>query len=149
MSAEMFNRRWRKLDYNRAYEEGTVVAPPEELKTFGPRKAYGRNGRGRHAAFRFSNPYLVRTWRKGIELTYEVRRGIARPFDIQLLNTREGIEGHGTEISATTVERFNMTAEEAREVIGTRFLADPNFKVAIDGTQVTFDDVFAITTESV
>ena len=37
-----------------------------------------------------------------------------------------------------------MTAEEAREVIGSRFLADPNFKVSIDGTKVTFDDVPAL-----
>jgi len=34
-----------------------------------------------------------------------------------------------------------MTAEEAREIIGTRFLADPNFSVVIDGARVTFDDV--------
>jgi hypothetical protein len=34
-----------------------------------------------------------------------------------------------------------MTAAEARELIGARFLADPNFKVAINGTKVTFGDV--------
>ena len=34
-----------------------------------------------------------------------------------------------------------MTPEEAREVIGTRFLADPNFSVSINGTKVTFDDI--------
>ena len=34
-----------------------------------------------------------------------------------------------------------MDANEARAVIGTRFLADPNFVVSLDGTLVTFDDV--------
>lgn len=141
MTPQMFERRWWKIDYNRRVEEGTRVEPPKELETFGPRKAYGRNGRGRHAAFRFSDPYLVRTWRDGIEVTYEVRRGTTQPFDIRLVSTREGVEGHGTVISATSSEGVSMTAEEGREIIGTRFLADPNFKVSIDGTRITFDDV--------
>jgi hypothetical protein len=133
----MFDRRWRKLDYNRRSEEGSTVDPAEELKKFGSRKVYGRNGRGRHAGFRFSDPYIVRTWRDGIEVTYEVTRGATRPFDITRLNTRDGVEGHGTEISASAVEGINVTAEEAREIIGTRFLADPNFSVVIDGARVS------------
>lgn len=63
------------------------------------------------------------------------------PLTSPPLNTRDGVEGHGTEISASAVEGVNMTAEEAREIIGTRFLADPNFSVVIDGARVTFDDV--------
>lgn len=141
MSARTFDRRWRKLDYDRRSEEGSTVDPPEELKKFGPRRVYGRNGRGRHAAFRFSNPYIVRTWRDGTEVTYEVKRGSTRPFDVTPTNTRDSVDGHGTEISATTADGVNMTAEEAREIIGTRFLADPNFSVVIDGARVTFDDV--------
>ena len=34
-----------------------------------------------------------------------------------------------------------LSANDVREVIGTRFLADPNFTVAINGTKVTFDDI--------
>src|SRR5258708_6991066 len=74
MTAKMFERRWRKLDYNRVEEEGTTVQPPKELESLSPRKAYGRNGRGRHAAFRFSDPYKVTTWRDGTQVTYDVRR---------------------------------------------------------------------------
>jgi hypothetical protein len=144
MTAAMFDRRWRILDYNRLAEEGSQVDPPEELKDFGPCRTYGRNGRGRHAAFRFSDPYIVRTWRDNTELTYEVSRGTTTAFNIALATTRKGIQGHGTEISATTCDGVNMTAEEAREVVGTRFLADPNFKVSIDGTRVTFDDIQAL-----
>jgi hypothetical protein len=139
MTAEMFEQRWRKLDYNRVIEEGVIVAPPEELKKFGPRRAYGRNGRGRHASFRFSDPYTVRTWRDGVEVTYEVSRG--NPFDITLLHRREGMKGHGTEISAISPRPVGMTADEVREVIGTRFLFDPNFQVSVDGRIVTFDDI--------
>ena len=141
LTEEMFERRWRKLDYDRIANEGNVVAPPSDLKDFNPRKAYGRNGRGRHGAFRFSDPYIVRTWRDGTEVTFEVRRGAEQPFDIKLLGVRKGVTGHGTIITATTPTRLTMNAEEAKQVLGMRFLADPNFKVAIDGSLVTFADL--------
>jgi len=57
-----------------------------------PREAYGRNGKGRQAAFRFGDPYRVRTWRDGVEVVFEVRRGGARPFEIMLLKSRSDVE---------------------------------------------------------
>lgn len=141
LTPEMFERRWRKLDYNRIAEEGDETAPPPELKDARARKAYGRNGRGRHAAFRFSDPYRVRTWREGLEATYEVRRGVSHAFELMPISRRDGVEGHGTAILAVSVTSARMDAAEAREIIGTRFLADPGFVVTIDGTEVTFDDV--------
>lgn len=72
MTSEQFERRWKTLDYNRTTEEGRKSAPPDDMKSAPPRSAYGRNGRGRHAAFKFSNPYRVRTWRDGIEVTSEL-----------------------------------------------------------------------------
>ncbi len=141
MSEAQFQRRWRTLDYNKVSEEGASAAPPDELAAFGPRRPYGRNGKGRHAAFRFGDPYLVRTWCDGREITYEVRRGVSAPFELNLLSYREGVAGHGTEISAPGGSGVIMTAQEVREVIGTRFLSDPNFKVIVDGTEVSFQDV--------
>lgn len=143
MSASEFTKRWRQLDYDKVTEEGTSVDPPEELKDFGSRRNFGRNGRGRHAGFRFSDPYLVRTWKDGVEVTFEVRRGRTQPFETRQVNLRTGVQGHGTEVQATGSTGVAMTAQDAREVIGTRFLADPNFAVSIDGTKVTFDDVSA------
>ncbi len=141
MTPAQFDKRWRKIDYNKLAEEGGQSDPPSELKGHAPRKAYGRNGRGRHAGFRFSDPYRVRTWRDGTETTYEVRRGTTQPFDVRPVNARSGISGHGTEIAATTSHGVIMSAAEAREVIGTRFLADPSFRVSVDGVRVTFEDV--------
>jgi Histidine kinase-, DNA gyrase B-, and HSP90-like ATPase len=141
MTATQFEKRWRKIDYNRVAEEGIKTEPPHELKGFPSRLAYGRNGRGRHAAFRFSDPYIVRTWRDGAESTFEVRRGARQPFEIKLLNSRKDIDGHGTEITACSSGGVAMTADDARDVIGSRFLADPNFAVFIDGTKVSFEDV--------
>jgi hypothetical protein len=81
MTPEQFRSRWRTLDYNRVDEEGTKSAPPGDLEHLPPRHAYGRNGRGRHAAFKFSDSYRLRTWRDGVEATYEIKRGIDQPFD--------------------------------------------------------------------
>ena len=141
MTPEQFRRRWKTLDYNRIADEGTKSVPPEEMTDAPSRSVYGRNGKGRHAAFKFSDPYRVRTWRDGIEITNEVRRGVTRPFDIFEVGSRSGVDGHGTEIFATASDGISLSADAAREVIGTRFLADPNFIVSVDGTLVTFDDI--------
>jgi hypothetical protein len=141
MTPEQFQRRWKTLDYNRLPEEGSKSAPPEDMKGAAPRSAYGRNGRGRHAAFKFSDPYHVRTWRDGVETTYEIMRGVTQPFDIKALKSRDGVDGHGTEISATASEGISMDADTVREIIGARFLADPSFAVSVDGTLVTFEDI--------
>lgn len=142
MTAAMFEERWRKLDYNRASTEGSLVDPPVEISGHTSRKPYGRNGRGRHAAFRFSDPYTVTTWRDGVSLTYEVRRGTTNPFEINLIHREDAAEGHGTTITATGgFEGIALTADEVKEEIGTRFLADPTFRVSVDGSLVTFNDL--------
>ena len=144
MTAAQFDQRWRKIDYNRLAEEGGHADPPSELEGHPQRKAYGRNGRGRHAGFRFSDPYTVRTWRDGTETTYEVRRGSTQPFDVKVVGRRSNVAGHGTEIAATSPDGVVLSSDEARQIIGTRFLADPSFRVSVDGTRVTFDDVPSI-----
>lgn len=141
MTPAQFDRRWKTLDYNRIADEGTRSAPPADLPGSPPRHPYGRNGKGRHAAFKFSDPYTVRTWRDGTETVYEVRRGVTQPFDVRVVSSRDKLQGHGTVISATASEGTSMDADTAREIIGTRFLADPNFVVSVDGTLVTFDDI--------
>ncbi|MBO9102054.1 MULTISPECIES: ATP-binding protein [unclassified Rhizobium] len=141
MTPAQFERRWKTLDYNRLADEGTKSAPPADLPESAPRIPYGRNGKGRHAAFKFSDPYRVRTWRDGVETVYEVRRGLTQPFDVTVISSRDNVSGHGTEIVATTSDGTSMDADTAREIIGTRFLADPNFVVTIDGTLVSFDDI--------
>ncbi|TBA97314.1 hypothetical protein ELH50_32010 (plasmid) [Rhizobium ruizarguesonis] len=141
LTPAQFERRWKTLDYNRFADEGTKSAPPADLPDSPPRNPYGRNGKGRHAAFKFSDPYHVRTWRDGIETVYEVRRGVTQPFDVTVISSRDKVIRHGTEIAATASDGTSMDADTAREIIGTRFLADPNFVVTLDGTLVTFDDI--------
>lgn len=141
MTEPEFRMRWFTLDYDRTLEEGRESLPPPELSALGARVPYGRNGKGRHAAFRFGESYRVRTWRDGTAVTFEVRRGVTRPFVVEHLRTDTDVPNHGTEITAVDPMPLNMTSAEAREIIGARFLADPNFVVAINGTKVTFEDI--------
>lgn len=141
MTRDEFFQRWSTLDYDKVAVEGDKVFPPEDLEGHPPRKPYGRNGKGRHAAFRFGESYFVRTWRDGKEHKFEILRGLEPPFEIKELGSSQHAAGHGTEISTTNTGGIHMTAEEAREILGIKFLADPNFRVSIGGTTVTFDDV--------
>lgn len=142
MTPAAFERRWGTLDYDRRQEQGRFAESPPELSSRPARPAYGRNGRGRHAAFCFSSPYRVRTWRDGLEVTYEVALGRGEsPFEWTLLGERRDVPGHGTEIAAIASDGVNLSAEEARAVVGSRFLIDPSFKVVIDQVEVTFDDI--------
>lgn len=141
LTEAQFLRRWGTIDYNKLAEEGPVSEPPADLAGLSPRKPYGRNGRGRHAAFRFGDPYHIRTWRDGQEITYAVKRGKTAPFDLMALSVRNGVAGHGTEISAPDGLGVGMTAAAVREALGTRFLSDPQFVVTVNGEAVTFGDV--------
>jgi hypothetical protein len=140
MSAEEFEIRWRTLDYNRLSYQGETVMPPAGVQG-GPRPVYGRNGKGRHAAFYFSSPYRVRTWKDGVETVYRVSQGISNPIDLEQERRREGVTGHGTEISALAPNLSALSAADARSLLSTRFLANPAFEGSVDGVKVTFDDI--------
>lgn len=141
MTAEQFMLRWRTLEYNRHEHQGGTVKPPLGSRASGERRVFGRNGKGRHAAFLFSVPYKVRTWRDGVENTFVVGQSATKPLLVELVETKQGVSGTGTEILATRVQPVNVTPEAARAHLSTRFLVDPQFDVSIDGVKITFDDV--------
>lgn len=141
LTRDQFAQRWRILNYNRAEAEGLLSLPPLELKEHKRRKPYGRNGQGRLAGFAFSNPYEVVTRSGGEEVVFRVERASGSlPFDWRELS-RQPAEGHGLEIRATHSTRVRTSAAAIREVLGTRFLTDPDFTVFVDGEAVTFDDI--------
>jgi len=141
MTPEQLDQRWKTLDYNRVHAQGRMVEAPPELKGSPPRTAFGQNGKGRYAAFLFASRYQVRTWRDGVEVTFEVSRATIQPLAVTFIDQRKGVEGHGTEIVAMSSDPVRMSAEDARLVLGTRFLMDPSFRVTIDGEPVTFADI--------
>jgi hypothetical protein len=142
MTPAEFETRWRTLEYDRLSHQGGTVAPPSDLHGALPRKVYGRNGRGRHAAFLFSSPYRVRTWRDGIEAAYVVSQGgVTQPIHVSDPVIIQDVAGHGTEISAFSVIPSPLSADDARAILSTRFLMDPSFEVTVDSVKVSFDDI--------
>ncbi|MFZ2629495.1 MAG: ATP-binding protein, partial [Rugosibacter sp.] len=64
MSAAQFKSRWMTLAYDRVkHQSQNVEFPPE--RTHWRRRAYGRNGVGRHGMLCFADRYEVETWREG------------------------------------------------------------------------------------
>ncbi|GGZ89617.1 ATP-binding protein [Novosphingobium arvoryzae] len=142
MRAQDFMLRWRMLNYNRLEAQGSRSIPPADLENAAPRTVHGKNGKGRHAAFLFGDPYRVRTWRDGKEHTFVVSRcrTMERPFDVEQVDISKDVNGHGTEITGGETP-LGLNADQVREIIGSRFLTDPAFVVSVDGVPVTFEDL--------
>jgi hypothetical protein len=84
MAREEFGRRWKTLSYERLKEQGpNVEFPPGVPKR--KRTAFGRNGKGRHAAFCFADRYVVETRKGGRRLVVEVQsqKAVRRHFDVR------------------------------------------------------------------
>ena len=64
MTTQQFRDRWMTLGYDRISHQGQIVEFPSERKDW-RRKAYGRNGVGRHGLLCFADAYSVETWRDG------------------------------------------------------------------------------------
>lgn len=141
MTYEDFIFRWKELNYNRLeYQDSKVEFPKGFRKS--PRIAFGRNGVGRHAMFCFSNEYFVETKKGGFLNKFKVTRSQGTtPFTILLEDQRQE-KGHGTKIYANTKSNTNeMDSVKLANLIGSRFVADPNFCINVNGSPVTLEDL--------
>ncbi len=141
MTRNEFSTRWRTLDYDRTTHQGDIAEPPQNLKNARPRRVYGHNGRGRHAAFHFSSPYRVITIKDGVRCVFDVSQGVRNPIEVELIEETKGDFPNGTEIVALGTLRSTFSPADVRSVLSTRFLLDPSFKVDVDGIAVSFEDV--------
>ena len=84
--------------------------------------------------FCFSDVYRVDTWKNGRGNVFEVRRtsSIARmPYEIQYID-EYFVEGHGTVVSAELGRNY-ISVPAIRDLIGSKFITDPAFRVHING----------------
>jgi len=142
MTRDEFQHIWRTFAYNRIAHGGQKVEPPSDVEG-PPRQVFGRNGKGRFASFCFSSEYLITSKKNGQEFVCRVHRTDSSPLILDEVSfTPAGVRGHGTKIVGRGVPRhIRMTEEKAREIIGSRFLANPAFKVSINGRPITFSDI--------
>lgn len=139
MTKDDFLKRWKELNYNRVENQGATVAFANGSKRR-HRRAFGRNGIGRHAMFCFADNYLVETTKDGTRLRAQVSRAYgAAPFKIDVLD-ESNAKGHGTSISAETTRRV-LPVNEAIDLIGSRFVSDPEFYISVNGATVTLTDL--------
>lgn len=138
MSAAQFKSRWMRLAYDRVKHQGANVEFPFERKDW-RRRAYGRNGVGRHGMLCFSDRYEVETWREGKGAKFVVSTQSQKtPF---IIESEEDFErdGHGTRLSVI-VERHLPDASRIREIISARFLYDPQFVVRVNGQSISLPE---------
>lgn len=142
MTLEEFQHIWRTIAYNRLAANGSTVSPPLGVNGH-PRAVFGKNGKGRFATFCFATEYQIASRKNGQEFVCRVRRTPTDPLVIEEISHKAiGVLGHGTEIVGTgDIPRIALLEEKARELIGSRFLANPAFKVSLNGSQITFKDI--------
>lgn len=135
MTAAQFKGRWMRLGYDRVRHQGAHVEFPPEHKGW-RRKAYGRNGVGRHGLLCFADGYTVETWREGKGCAFEIgTRSNETPF-LVTSETAFLRPGHGTRL-AVPVARHLPDPERIRDILSARFLHDPQFVVRVNGESVS------------
>jgi len=139
MSPEQFKVRWMTLGYNRLKRQGSDVEFPTGAARR-PRRAYGRNGVGRHGLLCFGDEYTVDTWRDGVLGTFVVgTESGPSPFVLksESLGKRAG---SGTRASVLVARKL-PDAEEILTVLAARFIHDPEFEVRVNGASRSFSEL--------
>jgi hypothetical protein len=135
MTPQQFKQRWMKLGYNRQKHQGLEVEFPAGVDA-GRRRAYGRNGIGRHGMFCFSDGYTVVTKKDGTQSEFAIELSSGEhPFVIRS-ETSGSAHGFGTSIEAE-VHRHLPDSDSIRETISARFIHDPRFVVSVNGTALS------------
>ena len=143
MTADEFRRRWSQFNYNRRVEQGIDVKFPAGVKKRA-RRPFGRNGIGRHAAFYFGPAYTVETCKDQQRTTFRVTRShgtASTPFAIEHL--RQEVSAPDASGTTITVEcqKVLPSATTVQEAIGSRFIADPDFKLYMNGHEIRLTDL--------
>lgn len=146
MTPEQFKRRWMTLRYNRLTHQGPDVEFPKgRIKR--ARKAYGRNGVGRHGLLCFANEYEVETWRDGVLGRFTVGTDAGpSPFVLrgQHLAKRKG---SGTRLMVQVTRKL-PGADEILAVLAARFVHDPEFTIQVNGKSLAFHEIEGKVSES-
>lgn len=135
MLTDDFLKRWMKLGYDRQEHQGRAADfPPERIAW--KRLAYGRNGVGRHGLLCFSDDYEVFTTKDGKTSWFHVSTSNEDdPFVVLEQRVSEG-KGHGSEL-VTKPTRHLPDAIKLRQILGSRFIHDPQFTIFVNGVALT------------
>lgn len=138
MTEEEFKRRWTTFNYNRRQWQGAFVECTRDRKK---RRVYGRNGKGRHSLFCFSDKYYVETWRNGIKSTFEINKQNQgeEPYQVKQIEAIS-FEGHGTKIGCN-IQKNYISIEEVKKLLGSKFIVDPSFEIYVNRDRIELEDL--------
>lgn len=132
MTPKQFRQRWMTLRYDRLKHQGANVEfPPGNFSK--ARRAYGRNGVGRHGLLCFADEYQVETWRDGIQAAYIVGTESGPSPFVWRSESLSNRPGSGTRLSVAVTRKL-PDAEEILTVLAARFIHDPEFEIRVNGT---------------
>ncbi|NPE28600.1 hypothetical protein HNV12_11650 [Methanococcoides sp. SA1] len=143
MSKDEFISRWRELNYDRIQKQGEYTILPKSGKK---RKVYGKNGKGRHSLFCFSNNYSVESWKDGTCSLFKVKRSSGNsPFDIESIKNTSKKE-HGTKLYCNFqhrwIEEIPFNYNEIEDLLATKFVADPSdFRIYVNNSKIETGDI--------
>ena len=139
LNQDLFLTRWMKLGYKRSQHQGEWAEFPTKLESR-RRKAYGRNGQGRHALLCFGEEYHVETLRDGEEKAFRFTvRPSSNESPFVLTETIEtGRETHGTRVWTQVTRRLPSDAQIS-EAISLAFLSDPTFSIEVNERRISFE----------
>lgn len=143
MSNEEFKRIWVELSYDRLKNNnGDSIEIETGNDEIILRKVYGKNGKGRHAPFAFSNKYEVKTINNGECSIFEISEDPKKGFAFSEKDNFQTDEKNGTCISfkITKIDN-NITVEQIKETIATRFLKDANFNIFLNNELIELGDI--------
>lgn len=145
MSRSDFERIWRELNYDRIKNQGAIVIFPD-ASSKAKRTAYGRNGKGRHSLFCFSDEYWVETWKDNVSSIFNVKRSKGEvPYRIEFMNQYLK-EGHGTKIYCNIYKNY-IKMGTIQDLLGSKFIIDPLFSIYINEHKIELIDLKDIVAE--
>lgn len=143
MSNDEFKNIWPQLSYNRFEnsDDDSIEVITDSGDTI-PRKIYGKNGKGRHSPFAFSNKYIVKTVKDNECSVFEISEDSETGFSISDTESKSSEEDNGTSISfkITKIDN-NLSIDDIKETIASRFLKDPNFNIYLNTELINLGDI--------
>ncbi|GHV11076.1 hypothetical protein FACS189491_01680 [Spirochaetia bacterium] len=140
MSEEDFKKIWRTLSYDRTKYSGKYATANGNITK---RIAFGKNGIGRFSGFCFGNVYdIISMDKENNYFDYQVSSMVKdNAFSLTKNTSLNRISHKGTKIIIKDANAHGKTSDDIRSEIAMRFFDNDNFKIFVQNTLVTFDDI--------
>jgi hypothetical protein len=138
MTEDEFYEYWQELGVDKRKNFGHKVT----LDDGSERPIYGRNGKGRLGLFAFSDSYTVSTCKNNVNSIIIVKKAkTAQYAKFETLNTRKlDNDITGTCIKCELTNNY-IDIDIVKNVISTRFGANPSFKIFINNNELKLLDI--------